>query len=189
MSEDKPEGKEENEEIAPNADLLDSSSEAALLEFLKRTAKGALDPTSDAASQPSALSSFSELEALGDANPAFDLEAELALPKSGGDGHRYVMLGQLGRGGMGEVLPRLRPGFEAPCRLEVCAGRRQGEAAMALSQRGASSRPTRPSEHRHGLRDGGDQEEAPLLHDARGARSNASPGHLAHPRKRLCHPP
>ena len=113
MSQDKPKGskgakgKDESKNVLPSADLSDSSSDAALLQFLSKWAEGALEPTADAASQPAALSTFSELEALGESSPAFDLDTDNdrpEVPKPGQHANRYVMLGKLGQGGMGDVF-------------------------------------------------------------------------------------
>ena len=91
----------------PKTESLDLASNELLLTFLTKWANGELEPPSDLASGPAALSTFSELDSLGDASPAFDLPApgpELEVPKPEGDGNRYLMLGQLGEGGMGEVF-------------------------------------------------------------------------------------
>ena len=102
-----PQDKPKSENVVLSADLSDPSVDAALLQFLSKWAEGSLEPTTDSKSQPAALSTFSELEALGDSSPAFDLDPDddtPEVPKPGNRASRYVMLGQLGQGGMGEVF-------------------------------------------------------------------------------------
>jgi len=91
-------GKASDKVVLPETVSLDDSSKEVLLSFLTKWANGELDPPSDTGSTPAALSSFSELDSLGDSSPAFDLPAgpELEVPKPDRDGNRYLMLVQLG---------------------------------------------------------------------------------------------
>lgn len=63
MSQDEPKARDESKNVL-SVDLSDPSVDAALLQFLSKWAEGSLEPTSDSKSQPAALSTFSELEAL-----------------------------------------------------------------------------------------------------------------------------
>ena len=100
-------GKTTEKGVSLETDSVEVRSNELLLTFLTKWANGELDPPENSDSAPAVLSTLSGIDSLGDSSPAFDLPAsgpEIEVPKPDGSGNRYLMLGQLGEGGMGEVF-------------------------------------------------------------------------------------